>query len=371
MVYDREVRAAAEDLLRQNRVLTEKKLADVVSEYADDFVGVLNSSRQFVVVNKNYFPEGASVESFFGSRPGEVFGCIHADESEFGCGCSEACRFCGAVNTVIEALETGRRVTRDGRLMVENNGFSSMNIRVTAIPVEIETEVFVLLFIKDTSGEAHVQLLEKTFFHDVLNSSVSLQSLIALSEVSSQAIPEADKTIQRSVRDIVDQIQYFQKLKMAENNELIVEKREVDLNEEILAVAAWVEAAAYSDGKHLRLVLPEDSVFIYTDEVLFRRIILNLVKNAMEASRQGDEVGILLSQKDETCRIEVRNPAVMSPEVKAQIFQRSFSTKGSGRGIGTYSIKILGERYLGGKVDFSSGKPGGTVFSLELPLYNS
>ena len=38
----------------------------------------------------------------------------------------------------------------------------------------------------------------------------------------------------------------------------------------------------------------------------------------------------------------------MPDEVKAQIFERSFSTKGRGRGIGTYSIKLLTERYLEG-----------------------
>ena len=35
-------------------------------------------------------------------------------------------------------------------------------------------------------------------------------------------------------------------------------------------------------------------------------------------------------------------------DVKLQIFQRSFSTKGPGRGLGTYSMKLLTERYLKG-----------------------
>ena len=50
----------------------------------------------------------------------------------------------------------------------------------------------------------------------------------------------------------------------------------------------------------------------------------------------------------------VNNPAVMPREVQLQVFKRSFSTKGSGRGIGTYSMRLLVSRYLGGSVDFES-----------------
>ena len=58
----------------------------------------------------------------------------------------------------------------------------------------------------------------------------------------------------------------------------------------------------------------------------------------------------------------------MPPEVQLQVFNRSFSTKGNGRGIGTYSIKLLCERYLKGKVSFVSSAEQGTIFKVTLPL---
>jgi len=55
--------------------------------------------------------------------------------------------------------------------------------------------------------------------------------------------------------------------------------------------------------------------------------------------------------------------------VQARIFQRSFSTKAvRGRGLGTYSMKLFGERCLGGEVSFGSATGTGTVFSIRLPL---
>jgi CheY-like chemotaxis protein len=55
--------------------------------------------------------------------------------------------------------------------------------------------------------------------------------------------------------------------------------------------------------------------------------------------------------------------------VQERIFLRSFSTKSrQGRGLGTYSMKLLGEQYLGGKVSFISNEQSGTVFHFDVPL---
>ncbi len=50
-----------------------------------------------------------------------------------------------------------------------------------------------------------------------------------------------------------------------------------------------------------------------------------------------------------------------------QMFHRSFSTKGTGRGLGTYSMKLLSERYLGGSVTFRSIPGEGTTFTARYP----
>jgi len=58
----------------------------------------------------------------------------------------------------------------------------------------------------------------------------------------------------------------------------------------------------------------------------------------------------------------------MPEAVRLQVFQRSFSTKGGrGRGVGTYSARLLAERYLGGRLSFSSVAGQGTTFVLDLP----
>ncbi len=62
----------------------------------------------------------------------------------------------------------------------------------------------------------------------------------------------------------------------------------------------------------------------------------------------------------------MKNAGVIPSDVQMQIFQRSFSTKGKGRGIGTYSIRLLTENYLKGKASFVSNNTDDTIFSIEL-----
>jgi sensor histidine kinase regulating citrate/malate metabolism len=62
----------------------------------------------------------------------------------------------------------------------------------------------------------------------------------------------------------------------------------------------------------------------------------------------------------------VNNPTFMPRDVQLQVFKRSFSTKGAGRGIGTYSMRLLASRYLGGTVDFTTSEADGTTFRVRL-----
>ncbi len=102
------------------------------------------------------------------------------------------------------------------------------------------------------------------------------------------------------------------------------------------------------------------------DKTLLSRLKGNLVKNALEAEKLGAVVTLSCAKTAEGVAFTVRNPTPMGEDARLQIFQRSFSAKGPGGGLGTYSVRLLTERYLKGKVSCASG-PGGTVFTSEYP----
>jgi signal transduction histidine kinase len=105
-----------------------------------------------------------------------------------------------------------------------------------------------------------------------------------------------------------------------------------------------------------------------SDKLLLQRVLGNLVKNALEASLEGEQVQLSFECRDTSAVFRVHNRAAMPESVRMQVFRRSFSTKSPvGRGIGTYSAKLITERYLGGSLSFTSSEQKGTTFTVTLP----
>jgi len=94
-----------------------------------------------------------------------------------------------------------------------------------------------------------------------------------------------------------------------------------------------------------------------------------MIKNALEASDQNNPVRVGVDLSDGQLRFWVHNLEPIPRDIQQQIFERSFSSKGQGRGLGTFSMKLLGEAYLGGKVDFFSDEQHGTTFTIDLPIH--
>ena len=121
-------------------------------------------------------------------------------------------------------------------------------------------------------------------------------------------------------------------------------------------------------GKDVQLDADLCDIELVSDRALLHRILSNMIKNALEACQPGEMVTVGCTEEVGAAKFWVHNPGRIPMDIQLQVFQRSFSTKGPGRGLGTYSIKLLGEMYLGGKVSFSSSDVAGTVFRIILPI---
>src|SRR5690606_14947544 len=132
-------------------------------------------------------------------------------------------------------------------------------------------------------------------------------------------------------------------------------------------------AAAYANhevaiGRSLVVAQGTPAVCFESDKALVRRVVGNMIKNALEASHPGQHVTVSCRQADDSVEFTVHNPNEMPRPVQLQVFKRSFSTKGSGRGLGTYSMRLLSEQFLHGSVGFASSADEGTTFFARYPL---
>ncbi|MFV0268472.1 MAG: ATP-binding protein, partial [Draconibacterium sp.] len=106
-------------------------------------------------------------------------------------------------------------------------------------------------------------------------------------------------------------------------------------------------------------------VFI-PDKIVLKRILGNMINNALEVNIPHDCITLSCVQKNDGICFCVHNKSFIPVEVQAQLFKRFYSTKGTGRGIGTYSMKLFGEKYLKGKVWYNSSPEEGTTFCFEI-----
>ena len=334
---------------------------------------IVNYQRQLVYAN-NKLKETLGIKDIskvLGLRPGEIFNCINAKKSPGGCGTSKACRVCGAANAIKKSIDESIANNQECRITIEvNNIKSSLDFLVSAKPVKIKDENFIILTLADISNEKRRKILERIFFHDIINIAGGLKGLIEFLQETND--PKETKEMLEmadiSASSLIDEIMAQRTLVAAENDDLNVNLIPVNSNEIIKEVSTIISKHEIAKEKNISITSKSNNIKFKTDAVIIRRILINLLKNAIEASSENGVVSIEDKEKNGHIEFLVHNASVIPENIQLQIFQRSFSTKGSNRGIGTYSIKLFTEKYLKGKIDFISNEKSGTTFCIRFPL---
>lgn len=332
---------------------------------------ILNLHRQIIFCN----PTLVSLlgitgpESIYGLRPGEALNCIHADKAEGGCGTSQFCRYCGAVNAIlISQKDTQGQIQQECRLTVgEENQSFDFNVRASTL--SLMDRHFTLVILQDIGTEKRRNIMERIFFHDILNTAGGIQGLIELMrEATPEELDEFLVMAEASTETLVEEINAQRDLFSAERGDLSTDTFQVNALDLVSQVAAMYRAHPVAEDKRIAVHPDTSTSDFLSDPRLLTRVLGNMVKNALEAEGPGSVVTLGADLLETEMEFWVANPSVMPEEVRLQVFQRSFSTKGSGRGLGTYSIRLLGENYLKGKVAFESREPHGTRFSIRVAL---
>lgn len=305
-------------------------------------------------------------ETFCDLRPGDVLKCIHALE-EGGCGSTESCQLCGAADAIRTSRTQGETV-RECRIIQHETG-DTLDLRIWATPYWVNDEQFTLLVFTDISHEKRRKALERIFFHDILNTAGALLGFCQLlQEAEGDQIDRFRERISRLTERIIHEIKSQRDLVAAENNEITPQPaplRSIDLLREIRDLFISQEEWRQRD---IRLDPAAADVVFTSDHTLLSRVLCNMMKNALEASTPNQVVTAGCTLDEDRVTFWIHNPNFMPRPVQLQVFQRSFSTKDPDRGLGTYSMKLLTERYLRGKVWFETRPETGTRFFAAYPL---
>jgi signal transduction histidine kinase len=359
-------RAENSCLQQQAQMLLDIELLHKLYSAVNEIILILNRQRQIVFCN-THFAEllgCRKCSEFVGMRPGEALECIHAGEVN-GCGTSEFCTMCGNVRAILNAQQ-GHADIRECRILRGPQG-EAMDLLVRTTPLQVKGENFTIFALLDISDEKRRKALERVFFHDLMNTAIAIQILSQnLGGSGLGKISEVSSSICNGVQQLIEEIESQRDLVRAENNELPV--RAVDVNSETLLSQILDTYGSFAGARHCKLVIDPQTrnTLFYSDPRIVARILGNMIKNAIEACREGQTVMIASQPTDGGISFSVHNPAYMPHEVQLQLFMRSFSTKGAGRGLGTYGMRLLTERYLKGRISFTSSEIEGTTFTVTI-----
>jgi K+-sensing histidine kinase KdpD len=365
-----------------DRSSREETLASLAIISAHEFLGeifgainiigaILDKNRQVVYANDQFLQVMGyeSVESLLGKRPGEAISCIHSADEPAGCGTSEACSVCGAVNSIIMSQLTLSKVSRETRITSNANGnIKNWDLKVTCSPVTLSGERFYIFTVEDISIEKQKLALERIFFHDILNLAGGLSGLLMImkGEKDTETLYSLIEKSEEASLNLIEEINLQRQLRDAEIGELKTFLHQINSGDFINSVVHRIKFHEAAAGKQILIDSSFCEISFISDSILLQRVLINMLKNALEASGKGQNVTIGCSQSENGIRLFVHNEGEIPRDAKLQIFQRSFSTKGGGRGMGTYSIKLLTEKYLNGKAGFISNEKDGTVFFVDL-----
>lgn len=327
-------------------------------------LAILDENRQIIAINDSFLKMLGidDPEQALGLRPGEALGCIHANEEPAGCGTTKFCSTCGAAVAIVSSIKQDIPFERLCALSANRGGINiDIVLLVKSQPIKIENRKFILLFIQDITKQEQRVALERTFYHDISN---MLTMLMQASELLIEDYPsKLSKIIHQAALRLVKEVSIQRILSEHSASSYHPMWDEYTIEQIFEELQFFFATHPASNEKNINFSVEYQLITIKTDISLLLRVLCNMIINALEATEKKSSIKVWTEQEGDFMTFCVWNSRHIPQDIANRIFQRNFSTKEqSGRGIGTYSMKLFGEKILGGQVMFTSSKEDGTTF---------
>lgn len=143
----------------------------------------------------------------------------------------------------------------------------------------------------------------------------------------------------------------------------------IDIRESLSSALSMMEPQLKSRNIKISRSVPRRPVHVRADKVRLEQVIINLLRNALDATKSVPEPSIeILLSAGSSAIITVRDngPGI---EDLDNLFEPFYTTKAPGDGVGlglAISSGIVND--LGGRLTARNGQPGGAVFEVRLPI---
>lgn len=225
--------------------------------------------------------------------------------------------------------------------------------------------------LKDAERLAAIGATAGMVGHDIRNPLQAIINDLYLAEQELKSAPESknSKNLLENLESIHDNVTYINKI-VADLQDyarpLIPSTHETEIE---LVIKQTIATHEIPENINVKLEIEKNIDKVTVDPDFLKRILGNLILNAIQAMPEGGEISIHSFKDRETSDflLTVKDTGVGIPEnVKNKLFTPMFTTKSKGQGFGLSVVKRMTES-LDGTVTFESQVGKGTTFIVRLP----
>ncbi len=209
--------------------------------------------------------------------------------------------------------------------------------------------------------------------HEIKNPLTPMKlSIQYLQKANNSGAPNVKELTANVAKTLVEQIDHLSKIASDfsqfahignPHNEVL------DLHELLSSLTSLYETM---ENVLFKWVPVRSKILVFADKTQLNRLFTNLLQNALEACHEQTTCAISLSEELNGDHILIRisdNGEGIPEQMRSKIFIPNFTTKSSGTGLGLAMSKTIVEQAKG-RIWFESVEDAGTVFFVELPLYD-
>ncbi|EAA1752683.1 Cu(+)/Ag(+) sensor histidine kinase [Salmonella enterica] len=279
--------------------------------------------------------------------------------------------------TVYFAVHKGHQPLHNVSMKIKSITSDNLDVRLDPARVPIELEQLIISFNSMISRIEDVFTRQANFSADIAHeirtpiTNLVTQTEIALSQKRSEK--ELEDVLYSSLEEynrMGKMVSDMLFLAQADNNQLIPEQMPLDLKAETIKVFDFFEALAQE--REVDLVLDGDTGRVEGDRLMIRRVINNLLSNAIRYTPAGHSVAVHIHENAEWVELTVENQGTPIPqECLPRLFDRFYRVdpsrqrKSEGSGIGLAIVKSIVVAHKG-KISVASDL-NSTRFTLTLP----
>ncbi len=265
---------------------------------------------------------------------------------------------------------TDLRMSGDDEIALLTREFNAMAHRLAERDERLRSQHAELL---KSERLATIGRMTSLITHELRNplSSINLNAEMLMDSLHERGIDPEDPEVMPQLETIIEEVDHLRDI----TEEYLVYARlpSPDLRNEELddIVQSLIDFHIWEWNQieiDVKLSTSDSPVEILGDAHQLRQALLNIIKNAVEASSAGDAVHIEVGRQGDQARITVRDQGPgLDEQARQRLFEPFFTTKSSGTGLGLPMTQQIIEQHHG-QIDINSTPGDGTTFTITLPI---